>query len=63
VRLAPNSAATHFNLGLVLDRTGRTQEALAQMRYVLKLNPANETARSMVAEMEGRDEVRKTNAK
>jgi len=63
VRLAPNSVATHFNLGLVLDRTGRTQEALAQMRYVLKLNPANETARNMVARMERQSEIQKTNAK
>jgi tetratricopeptide (TPR) repeat protein len=54
VVVAPDCVEAQFNLGLVLERTGRSQEALACMRRVLELNPQNKTARDMVIKMEGR---------
>jgi len=40
VRTDPNSAQAHFNLGHALLKLGRFEEALAQFRTALSLDPA-----------------------
>ncbi len=44
----PN-AITHFNLGLYLDNTGRKDEALAEYRIALGLNPADARTQNNIA--------------
>ncbi|MDB6127329.1 MAG: Tetratricopeptide repeat protein [Verrucomicrobia bacterium] len=50
-QLQPNNALMHHSLGLVLRRQGRWAESLVEMQRALKLEPANYTYVSNLAEM------------
>jgi Flp pilus assembly protein TadD len=39
VELNPNNAGPHNNLGILLSRTGRTDEAIAQYRKAMEISP------------------------
>lgn len=53
----PTSRITRLNLARSLFMAGRTDEALAHLRYVLKMDPQNETALSMLAKIKARDKT------
>jgi spermidine synthase/tetratricopeptide (TPR) repeat protein len=53
IDISPTFTDVRTHLARALYRTGHTQEALPHLRYVLKSDPNNETALSMLAEMEG----------
>ncbi|MGD0551659.1 MAG: fused MFS/spermidine synthase [Sedimentisphaerales bacterium] len=48
----PTNKITRLNLARALFTTGRTDEALTHLRYVLKSDPEDETALSMLAKIE-----------
>jgi len=52
--LAPDCINARHNLGTVLYQTGRMQEALPHIRYVLKKYPNDKTSLDMLANIEGR---------
>ena len=56
VEIRPIFISARLNLASALHKTGRTQEALPHIRYVLKIDPENETALGMLAMMEGSPE-------
>ena len=39
IKINPNNAITHYNLGLALDNLGRYGEAIDSYNTALKLNP------------------------
>jgi tetratricopeptide (TPR) repeat protein len=39
LRLKPDDVEAHYNLGLALEKLGRTPEAIEQYEQVLKLRP------------------------
>lgn len=49
--LDPGSLMAHWNMGLSLQRLGRTQEARAAFEKVVELDPWNERARSRLARL------------
>jgi spermidine synthase len=53
VEIRPTFINARLHLALALRQTGRTQEALSNLQYVLKMEPQNETALSMLAEIKG----------
>jgi spermidine synthase len=53
----PTSEITRLNLARALFKAGRTEEALTHLRYVLKIDPQNETALSMLAKIKARDKT------
>src|SRR5262245_55736782 len=44
VALEPDSAASHFNLGFVLQKAHRHEEAIARLTRAIELNPALDRA-------------------
>lgn len=50
-RLAPESARSHYNLGLALHRSGRTVEARHRFEQALLLDPSHPAARDRLAEI------------
>jgi tetratricopeptide (TPR) repeat protein len=52
VEIRPVFISARLNLASALHKAGRTQEALPHIRYVLKMDPENETALGMLARME-----------
>lgn len=46
IRLKPNDAEAHFNLGFALEHKGDRQSALAEYRRTLELQPENATAQA-----------------
>jgi len=44
LKLEPNNADIHMNLGTALDVTGRTEEAITQYSQSIKLQPGNANA-------------------
>jgi tetratricopeptide (TPR) repeat protein len=44
LRLNPNSAEAHNNLGIILFATGKTRESIPEFEAALRLNPSLETA-------------------
>jgi predicted TPR repeat methyltransferase len=50
----PESDTVHFNVGLLLDRQGRTDDALIHLRRALEINPSRGDAQHLVAALEGR---------
>ena len=49
IRLRPNHAQSHNNLGVVLRSLGRDAEAIAEFRRAVALDPANAEARANLA--------------
>jgi Tfp pilus assembly protein PilF len=49
VRLQPNSALAHYNLGLLLRQRGRNDEAAREFRKALDLDPKFSPAREALA--------------
>jgi Flp pilus assembly protein TadD len=45
VRLDPDSAGAHYNLGIALWRQGKTAEAISSFRRALLLDPGHQGAR------------------
>jgi Flp pilus assembly protein TadD len=41
IRLTPNKAPMHFNLGVALERKGNPQGALEEYRTAYKLDPSD----------------------
>jgi tetratricopeptide (TPR) repeat protein len=56
--VGPYRAEFHHNLGLVLDREGRIEEAIAAYRESVKLNPNSSSAQSILG-----DALRRTGAR
>lgn len=50
----PESDTVHFNVGLLLNRQGRYDDALTHLRRALEINPARSDAEHLVAALEGR---------
>jgi len=48
VRLRPEFAPGHFNLGVLYANTGRIPEALRQFEIVRQLDPASDNARRAI---------------
>ena len=46
IRLRPDYVMAHINLGVVLSKTNRLPQAIAEFNHALKLDPNNQTARS-----------------
>ncbi|MGA2324225.1 MAG: fused MFS/spermidine synthase [Sedimentisphaerales bacterium] len=53
----PTSKIVRLNLARALFTTGRADEALTHLRYVLKIDPQNETALNMLAKIKTRDKT------
>jgi tetratricopeptide (TPR) repeat protein len=52
LRLKPDIAAIHFNLAVALLQTpGRTGEAVEHLKTVLRLQPENDSARQLLADV------------
>ena len=47
------SDTVHYNVGLLLDRLGRKEEALVHLHEALKVNPHRDSARHLIAALEG----------
>ena len=45
IRLEPDRAEAHYNLGVLLADAGRLAEAIEAFRRAVALDPANESAR------------------
>lgn len=54
LRLDPNSAPAHNNLGVLFERRGDTASALAEFREAARLDPEDELYRKNVARLEAR---------
>lgn len=50
----PDSDTVHFNVGLLLNRQGRYDDALVHLRRALEINPNRADAEHLVAALEGR---------
>jgi Flp pilus assembly protein TadD len=48
LRLNPDSALLHADLGVALEKSGRIPEAIAQYQQALKLNPDFTAARDAI---------------
>jgi tetratricopeptide (TPR) repeat protein len=57
VDINPTNKTTRLNLARALFTTGRMDEALTHLRYVLKIDPQDEMALSMLAKIEARDKT------
>lgn len=53
IKQMQSSDTVHYNVGLLLDRLGRKEEALVHLREALLLNPGRDSARHLVAALEG----------
>jgi len=51
VRIDPNDADAHYNLGLALVREGKTQDAIRHLETTLKLNPGFQRARRALRDL------------
>ena len=51
--IKPDYAAAHHNLGIVLKKLGRSEEAVASFRRAIEFDPADMTALHMVASLSG----------
>ena len=51
VKLKPDHAAAHLNLGVALFKLRRVDEAKAEFGEVLRLNPQNKTARDYLDQL------------
>jgi Flp pilus assembly protein TadD len=49
LRLDPNLSDAHCNIGIVLGKMGRRDEAVAHLREALQLEPNSEKARQALA--------------
>jgi Flp pilus assembly protein TadD len=52
VRLRPDFAKAHVNLGVALARERKLDQALTEFKIALKLNPTNELARKNIQQIE-----------
>jgi Flp pilus assembly protein TadD len=52
VRLRPDYAEGHLNLGIALARQGSMSEALAHLQTALRLEPGNGKAREFITRIE-----------
>jgi protein O-mannosyl-transferase len=52
LRLKPDSAQAHYNMGVLLADMGRPEEAAAQMKAVLSIDPRNEDALDALRQLE-----------
>jgi tetratricopeptide (TPR) repeat protein len=50
---APQPAVAHYLLGLVLEKQGRKQEAIAEINTALRLKPDYENARKVLKRLKG----------
>ena len=51
VKLNPSNAAAHYQLGLALDRLGKTREGIRHLRIAIRLRPGHKNAHYDVADM------------
>jgi spermidine synthase len=58
VEIRPTYVPARVHLAYALQQTGSTQEALAQVRYILKLDPENAAFLNLLARLEGRSDAR-----
>jgi Flp pilus assembly protein TadD len=52
LRIKPNFAEAHANLGAALAQTGRISEAIEQLKASLLINPSNVDARNNLTKLE-----------
>jgi Flp pilus assembly protein TadD len=52
LKINPNSATTHNNMGMSLAITGRISEAVEQFEAALKINPDYTAARNNLSQMQ-----------
>jgi tetratricopeptide (TPR) repeat protein len=53
LRINPDLAEVHYNLGLWLERTGKTQEAVEHYRQAVRINPNFVEAKEGLAQHPG----------
>jgi len=53
VEIRPTYTTARLHLALALHQTGRSEDALKHLNYVLKMNPQDETALGMLAKING----------
>jgi tetratricopeptide (TPR) repeat protein len=53
LRLEPDFAEAHFNLGLAYQIKGLKEEAITEFKEVLKLKPRTEQARKILQSLQG----------
>jgi Flp pilus assembly protein TadD len=51
LQIAPDSATTHYNLGVAWERAGRVSEAITQYQQALHLKPDLAAARDALARL------------
>jgi tetratricopeptide (TPR) repeat protein len=49
LELAPGTPAAHYNLGLVLFRTGQREQGTVELRNALALDPSNSKIRTLLS--------------
>jgi superkiller protein 3 len=52
VRLRPDLAKAHFNLGVALGKQRKVEQALNEFRATLQLSPTNHAARKYIETLE-----------
>jgi Flp pilus assembly protein TadD len=53
VRIKPDFAEAHFNLGIALARVGRMPEAIEHLEQALRIEPDFPPARNALARLQG----------
>jgi tetratricopeptide (TPR) repeat protein len=51
LRIKPDFAEAHYNLGVALEKTGRVQEAIAQYERALRIQPDYTEAQNKLAHL------------
>jgi tetratricopeptide (TPR) repeat protein len=53
-KYAPKEESTYYNLALIYQKSGKHDLAIAELKYLLRLNPSDNEALSLMDELKGK---------